>query len=114
MPVAIFKRDESSATNTLNVQGRLGKYQRLSDCELTSDRFGACGAALGEQFSEAIGTVRFLVATSEALSSKWNLAMSASEALTMPWIVLVSYTAGCDDLEEEVEIKVSRGVSFCG
>lgn len=71
---------------------------------LTSDRLGASCASLCKQFTEAISTVRFLVATSKTLSSKWNLTMSASEALTMPWIILVGDTTACDDLERKEKL----------
>lgn len=67
--------------------------------ELTGDGLGTGCTALGEQLAEAVGAVRFLVATSETLTGQRNLAVSACEALAMPWIVLVGDAAGCDDLE---------------
>lgn len=66
---------------------------------LTSDWFGASGATLSEQFSEAIGAVRLLIATSKALSGQRNLTVSTCETLAMPWVVLVGDATGCDNLE---------------
>lgn len=68
--------------------------------EPTSDWLGASGAALSEQFTETVGAIRSLVATSETLSSQRRLAMSACEALAMPWIVLVGYTTGRNHLNK--------------
>lgn len=56
------------------------------------------GASLGEQFPEALGTVRLLVAAGEALPGQGHLAVGAGEALTVPRFVLVGHTAAGDDL----------------
>lgn len=65
---------------------------------LTGDWFRARCASLGEQFSETFGTVWLLVAAGETLSSQRGRAVCASEAFTMPWLILVSHTASGDDL----------------
>lgn len=67
---------------------------------LTSDRFSARCATFRKQFTKAISTVRFLVATSEPLSSEWNLTMSAGKTFAMPWIVLVSNATSCNHLRK--------------
>ena len=67
--------------------------------QLTSNWLGTSSAAFGEQLSEAISAIRLLVATSEALSSKWDFAVSTDKAFAMPWIVLISNTSCGDDLE---------------
>lgn len=66
---------------------------------LTSDWLGACCAAFGKQLAKAISAVGFLVAAGKALTSQRNLAMCASEALAMPWVVLVSHSTSCDNLD---------------
>jgi hypothetical protein len=78
------------------------------DWRLTGDGFPAAGAPLGEEFSKALGAIGFLVARSEALSGQGSVAVGASEALTMPRLVLVSHTASGDDLQVD-----RRHISTC-
>lgn len=56
------------------------------------------GASLGEQLSEALGTVRLLVAAGEALPGQGHLTVGAGETLAVPRFVLVGHTAAGDDL----------------
>lgn len=103
VPMTVFKADETCATNAYNNEKqthlRTSKNQE-SSIVITSDGLGASSASLCKQLSEAIGTVRFLITAGKALASQWNLTMSASEAFTMPWIVLVCYATGCNDLNK--------------
>ena len=64
----------------------------------TGDRLGAWSASLGEQLSETVGAIGFVVAGGETLPGQWSSAMCAGEALTMPWLVLVCHAASSDDL----------------
>lgn len=68
--------------------------------ELTSDWLRARRAAFREELTEAIGTVRLLIATSETLSGQLNRAVSAGEAFTMVWLVLVGNATAGDYLEK--------------
>jgi len=79
VPVAVLERYEASAANT-------------------SDGFAARGAPLGEEFAEALGTVRLLVARGEALPGQRSVAVGAGEALAVPRLVLVCHTSAGDDL----------------
>jgi len=79
VPVAILERDEPSTTNS-------------------GDGFGAGGAALGEEFTEAFGAVGFLVFGGEALTGQRLVAVGASEALAMPRVVLVRHASRRYDL----------------
>lgn len=79
MPVTIFERDETGTADSC-------------------DWLDTGGASLGEQLSEALGTVRLLVAAGEALPGQGHLTVGAGEALTVPWFVLVGHTAAGDDL----------------
>lgn len=65
----------------------------------TSYWFCACCTPFGKQFTKAIGTIRFVIATSETLTGQWCRAMCACEAFTMPWIIFVCHTARCDNLK---------------
>jgi len=65
----------------------------------TSDGLPAGGAALGEEFSEALGAVWFFIAGREALSGERRVAVGAGEALAVPRLVLVSHATSCDDLK---------------
>lgn len=51
MPMPVLERDEASSANA-------------------SNRFGAGGASLGEQFSKAIGAVGLVVAGRKSLASQ--------------------------------------------
>lgn len=79
MPVTVFKRDETCATDS-------------------GDRLGAGSASLGEQFPIAFGTIRLVVFGREPLSGQLVVAVSAGEALPMPRLIFVCHSAGCDDL----------------
>lgn len=79
MPVAVLERDETGTTDSGNW-------------------LDTGGASLGEQLSEALGTVRLLVAAGEALAGQRHLAVGAREALAVPRFVLVGHTAAGDDL----------------
>jgi len=79
VPVAILERDEPSTTNS-------------------GDGFGAGGAALSEEFTEAFGAVGFLVFGGEALTGQRLVAVGASEALAMPRVVLVRHASRRYDL----------------
>lgn len=69
---------------------------------LTCDWLDTGGASLGEQLSEALGTVRLLVAAGEALPGQGHLTVGAGEALAVPRFVLVGHTAAGDDLLGEM------------
>lgn len=79
VPMAVFERDETGAADA-------------------SNGLGACGASFSEEFAEAFSAVRILVTRCKPLSSEGGVAVGASEALTMPWIFLVSHTSLSDDL----------------
>lgn len=79
VPVAVFERDESSATDTCN-------------------GLGAGGAPLGEELAEAISTVGLLVAGREALPCQRRVAVGAREAFAVPRLVLVGHAATRDNL----------------
>lgn len=70
MPMAIIKRYELCSTES-------------------SDWFRTPTALLGEQITEALGTIRFLLSRRELLAGKHLVAVGTREALTMPWGVLV-------------------------
>jgi len=77
--VSVFEGNEASATNACD--GVLAGY-----------------AALGEELTEAVGTVGLLVAGGEALAGERSVAVSAREALTVPGLVLVGHAARRNDL----------------
>lgn len=79
VPMTILKRDEFRTTNTGNwtIAG-----------ETTS----------GKQFTKTIGTIGLIVTTGETFTSQTLLAMGAGEAFSVPWFILVRYTATGDDL----------------
>jgi len=64
----------------------------------TCDGFAASCASLAEQFSEAVGTVRFVIATRESLTCQRLLAMSAGETLSVPRIIPVGHASLSDHL----------------
>lgn len=66
---------------------------------LTSNRFRAGGASLGEQLAEAVGAVRLVVARGESLASQGIVAVAAGEAVSVPRLVLVRHAAASDDLQ---------------
>lgn len=68
--------------------------------KLTSDWLRARRAAFREELTEAIGTIRLLIATSETLSGQLNRAVSAGEAFTMVWLVFVGNATAGDYLEK--------------
>jgi len=79
VPVAVLEGDEAGPTNA-------------------GDGLDAGRAPLGEQLAEAVSAVRLLVAGGEALSRQRGVAVGAGEALPVPGLVLVGYTAGGDNL----------------
>jgi len=79
VPVSSLEGNESSATDT-------------------SDRFTASCASLGEQFSEAVSTIWFVVSRSEPLSSQRLLTVCAGEAFPVPRVITVSYSTLGDHL----------------
>lgn len=79
VPVTVFKRDESGAANS-------------------GDWSTAGYASLSKQFAKAVGTVRLVLSGGEALTSKACVAVRATKALSMPWLVSVCYSSTCDDL----------------
>lgn len=88
VPMTVFKRNESRATDA-------------------GDWFRARCAPLGKQFAKAIGAVWFFVATGETLTGQRSRTIGASEAFTMPWLILVGYAARCNDL---VTLDASGGI----
>lgn len=66
---------------------------------LTGNGALAGGAALGEEFPEAVSAVGLVVARGEALAGQGGVAVGAGEALAMPWVVLVGHAAAGDDLK---------------
>lgn len=78
-------------------------------CEVfcTCDWFAAGSASLGEELSEAFSTVRLLVTGGEALSRQRSAAVGASEALSVPWLVLVSHSTTCDNLQNSKHVSES-------
>lgn len=68
----------------------------------TGDRLGASGASLSEEFAEAVGAVWFIVARRESLSRQGIVAVAASEAISVPWLVLVCHAAAGDDLQQRI------------
>lgn len=70
VPVALFKRDE------------LGSSQ-------SGDWLGTSAAFLGEELTEALGAVRFLLAGGELLPGENLVAVVTSETIPVPWGALV-------------------------
>jgi len=79
VPVTTLKRYEAGSANAGN-------------------GFAAGSTTLGEEFAEAIGTIRFVVSRCEPLASKRLLTVSASEALPVPRVITISNSALSDDL----------------
>lgn len=80
VPVTVLERDELGASDT-------------------GDWFAAGRASFGKQLAEAFGAVRLVVARCEAFAGQRFRAVSAGEALPVPWFVLVGYAAAGDDLK---------------
>lgn len=87
MPVPVFERDEAGATDA-------------------SDGLGARSTTFRKQFAEAVRTIRLVIPGGEALAGQGSIAVGASEALSVPWVVLVGHTPGGDDL---ATLDASRG-----
>lgn len=84
----------------------------IADCSLlTSDRFRAGGASLGEQLAEAVGAVRLVVARRESLASQGIVAVTAGEAVSVPRLVLVRHPAASDDLRRIRSLIATRSTS---
>lgn len=64
----------------------------------TGNCFGAAAALLGEQFSETVGAIGFLLARGKLLTSQHLVAVRTREALAVPRRVLVRYAAFVDHL----------------
>lgn len=64
----------------------------------TSDRLGASKASLRKQFSIAVGAVRLVILAGEPLASELDIAVGTTEALSVPWVILVSHPTGSDHL----------------
>lgn len=79
VPVTIFERNEFSAADS-------------------SDWFVASETSLGEKFAKTFGAKRFVVAAGKSFTGQTFVAVCASEALPMPWFVLVGYSSSSDDL----------------
>jgi len=108
VPVTIFKGNEASTTDT-------------------SYGLGAGSATLSEKLSETFGAVGFLIFGGEPLTGQRLVTVCASEALTMPRVILVSHatrrddlgafnTAGCKLLfvaTRAVNILLTRDKRFC-
>lgn len=96
----------------------MGEYRcyvkkKKSKCR-TGDRLGASGAPLGEELAEALGAVRLVVARRESLSRQGVVAVAASEAVSVPRLVLVRHAAAGDDLrqrEGELASSASRNLN---
>lgn len=76
-------------------------YDRYIE-ERTGDRLGASGAPLGEKLAETFGAIRFVVARRESLSRQGVVAVAASEAVSVPRLVLVCHAAASDDLRQTI------------
>lgn len=79
MPVTVFERDETGTADS-------------------GDWLYTSGTSLGEQLSEALGTVRLLVAAGETLPGQRHLTVGTGEALAVPRFVLVGHATAGDDL----------------
>lgn len=79
VPMSVFKGNEASATNT-------------------SNRLGAGSASLGEEFTETVSTVWFVIPGGEALAGQRSVTVSTGEALPVPRFTLVGHTTRCNDL----------------
>lgn len=76
MPVSVLEGNETSTSDS-------------------GDWFGTSGASLGEKFAEAIGAVRFVIARRKSLACQRIIAIAASEAISVPRLVLICHpTAG--------------------
>lgn len=64
----------------------------------TGNRFGASSASLCEELAEALGAIRFVIARCESLSRQGVVAVAASEAVSVPWFVLICHAAAGDNL----------------
>jgi len=79
VPVTTLKRYEAGSANA-------------------SNGFAAGSTTLGEEFAEAVGTIRFVIPRCEPLAGKRLLTMGASEALPVPRVITISDSALSDDL----------------
>lgn len=77
MPVALFKGDKFSSSET-------------------SNRLSTSTALLGKQISIAVGTIRLVVLRRKLLLRQLLVAVSARETLPVPWHVLVGHTSFID------------------
>jgi len=75
-------------------------FTKVRNCEMnrTSNRFGASGASLGEELAEALGAIRLVIARCESLSRQGVVAVAASEAISVPRLVLICHAAAGDNL----------------
>ena len=78
---------------------------------LTGNWFRTATALLGEEFSEAVGAVRLLVARRELLAGEHLVAFRAGETFAVPRGVLVRYSALLDHLHTARRTKL---VHFLG
>lgn len=118
VPVTIFKWDEACATDSYKTVTTLIRtmrwrfYSIAAKQQLTGNWFGARGTTFSEELAEAIGTIRLLIATGKALSSKLNRAVSAREAFTMVWFVLVGNATAGNYLkkygERVIKLRINR------
>jgi hypothetical protein len=93
--LSIRKRKKYFSCDKMDAKLQLGDTDHAVH---TSDRFAASRAALGEQFTKAVGAVRLVVARSKPLACQRLLAVGAGEALPMPGVVAVGDTSLRDDL----------------
>lgn len=87
VPVSVFEGNEPRPTDSC-------------------DGFGASSASFSKEVTVAVSAVRFIVLGSESLSSQGIGAVGASEALSVPRVILVSDSSTCNDLRA---FHASRG-----
>lgn len=80
VPMPVLERNETSAADA-------GDWL-LARC-----------ATLSEQAAEALRAAGLVVAGSETLTGQILVAVCASEAIAMPWLVLVGHATALDSLE---------------
>ena len=68
-------------------------YIIRNNCQQTCDRFRARGTFSGEQFSEALNTVRFVIPRSEFLLHDILGAVSTTETLSVERLTSVQHSA---------------------
>lgn len=64
----------------------------------TGDWFGTSGASLGEKFAKAIGAIWFVIARRKSLACQRIIAVAASEAISVPRLVLICHSTAGDYL----------------